>query len=386
MLRAIADEYRTNLFESVIPFWMRHSVDREFGGYFTCLDREGAVYDTRKYVWLQGRQVWTLSKLYNEVEPRRPWIEAARLGVEFLRRHARDPQGRCYFSLTREGQPSFYQRKPYAGVFLMLGLLEYSKASGDLDCRREAEELFWLVRDWVADARLLGRPALEGAPALRQLADLYVTCSMALELATATSDPRYRDILAECLRDARLHFHPGSGLLLENAAADGTPRLEVPEGRLICPGSICEVAWFLLRALAFHPNERQQQWVLSTLEAAIEFGWDRQHGGLFYFQDLEGKPTLQLEASMKLWWVHIEAIVALAHAWAIDPRPKWRNWLERVHEYTWAHFPDPAHGEWFGYLDRQGNVSHTLKGNNYKGCFHVPRGLLYASRLLEEED
>ncbi|HWB92791.1 MAG TPA: AGE family epimerase/isomerase, partial [Puia sp.] len=55
---AYASLYRDNLLEDVIPFWMRHSVDREQGGYFTCLDTEGKVYDTDKFTWLQCRQIW----------------------------------------------------------------------------------------------------------------------------------------------------------------------------------------------------------------------------------------------------------------------------------------------------------------------------------------
>src|SRR5215813_6960588 len=105
---------------------MKHSLDRESGGYFTCLTRDGRVYDTRKYVWLQGRAVWMLSRLYNELESRPEWLDAAGLIFEFLLRHGRDPEGRFYFSLTRDGQPAAYQRKPYSAVFAMLGMLEYA--------------------------------------------------------------------------------------------------------------------------------------------------------------------------------------------------------------------------------------------------------------------
>ena len=66
MLKELKQRYETTLFDSVMPFWLDHSLDKEHGGYFTCLDRDGAVYDTSKYVWLQGRQVWTLSRLYNK--------------------------------------------------------------------------------------------------------------------------------------------------------------------------------------------------------------------------------------------------------------------------------------------------------------------------------
>lgn len=45
--------------------------------------------------------------------------------------------------------------------------------------------------------------------------------------------------------------------------------------------------------------------------------------------------------------------------------------------YTWQHFPDSLSGlEWFGYLNRQGEILLPLKGGKWKGCFHLPRGLL----------
>ncbi len=131
-----AQRYRAELVDRVIPFWLR-ALDHRHGGYFTCLTREGAVYDSRKYVRLQGRAVWMFSKLYNDLEPREEYLDAARLILDFLRKRARDAQGRYYFSLTREGLPSFYQRKPYAAVFAMLGMLEFSKATHDADLRAE---------------------------------------------------------------------------------------------------------------------------------------------------------------------------------------------------------------------------------------------------------
>ncbi|WP_322512465.1 AGE family epimerase/isomerase, partial [Chloroflexus sp.] len=69
MLETYAARYRAELAERVIPFWLRHALDHEHGGYFSALDRDGTVYDTRKYVWLQGRAVWMFSRLYNEFTP-----------------------------------------------------------------------------------------------------------------------------------------------------------------------------------------------------------------------------------------------------------------------------------------------------------------------------
>jgi N-acylglucosamine 2-epimerase len=375
MLRQLAAKYRENLFGSVIPFWMTHSLDRERGGYFTCLDREGRVYDARKYIWLNGRQVWTLSKLYNTVEHRPEWLDAARLGAEFLRNHAFDAQGRCWFSLTREGEPSFYQRKPYGAAFVALGFLEYAKASGDSWYRDRAMELYRRIPEWTADASLLGRPALAGAPRYSGLADIYVECFLGLEAEDDTA-------LKSSLARIEGHFVPGRDLLHENAPLDERSA-GYADGRLICVGSIFEICWLLFRALDRHPNPVLERKLLACVEGALEFGWDPEHGGLFYFQDLEARPTLQLESSMKLWWVHVEATYCLIAAYARTRETKWLAHLERVDAWTWARFPDPVHGEWFGYLDREGRPALTSKGGNYKGCFHIPRALLFSIQTIE---
>jgi len=375
MLDDLRAQYEQELFESVIPFWIRHSLDREQGGYFTCLDREGTVYDSRKYVWLNGRQVWTMARLYNTVERRPEWLDAARLGTEFLRAHAFDPQGRCYFSLTREGLPSFYQRKPYAGLFVMLGFLEYARATGDEWYEAKARELFAKVRGWIADPVSLGRPALAGGVAYSQLADIYAMCAMALELEDDAT-------LDACLAAIGQHYEPSHQLLYETCALDPARRREFPDGRLICAGSIFEISWFLFRALDRRPTPGIADLLLKSLDGAFEHCWDRQYGGFYYFVDIDGRPTLQLESDMKLWWVHAEALYALLNVYLRTGDGKWLRRLEQVYEWTWSRFPDPKHGEWFGYLHRDGSLSHTLKGNNYKGCFHIPRALLFSLQAL----
>lgn len=366
-----AQRYRAELLDRVMPFWLR-ALDREHGGYFTCLTRDGQVYDSRKYVWLQGRAVWMFSKLYNELEPRPEWLDAARLILDFLRAHALDEQGRYYFSLTREGRPAFYQRKPYAAVFAMLGMLEFSKASGDAALREEAIALFSKILEWIDDPALLGRPG----PRLPSLADVMITASMASEIARVDPDPKYRGILRQCLDRAKAFYIPGRRIFLEYAPA------ATPEGRLFCPGDSIEASWFLLHALEFAPDEEMRALLLDSIEGALETGWDKEHGGLYYFMDVEGLPPLPLESNMKLWWPHTEAIYATILAHSLTGDPKWLTWLQRADAYAFAHFSDPRYGEWFGYCDRRGELTNTAKGNNYKGCFHVPRMLLLSYQCL----
>ena len=100
-----AQFYFDQLTNNIIPFWLRHSKDAEHGGYFTCLDREGKVYDTDKFIWLQARQVWCFSMLFNQVEKKQEWLDFAIHGADFLKKYGRDAEGNWYFSLTREGKP-----------------------------------------------------------------------------------------------------------------------------------------------------------------------------------------------------------------------------------------------------------------------------------------
>ena len=88
--KKLANQYRDELLDNVLPFWLEHSQDIEFGGYFSCLDREGKVFDTDKFIWLQGREVWMFSMLYNKVEKRQEWLDCAVQGGEFLKKYGHD--------------------------------------------------------------------------------------------------------------------------------------------------------------------------------------------------------------------------------------------------------------------------------------------------------
>ncbi len=118
----------------------------------------------------------------------------------------------------------------------------------------------------------------------------------------------------------------------------------------------------------------------------LKYGWDEKYGGIFYFLDIKGNPPQQLEWDQKLWWVHIETLITLIKGYYHTKNPECLEWFEKVHTYTWSHFADPQHNEWFGYLNRQGEVLLPLKGGKWKGCFHVPRGLYQVWKTLEKID
>lgn len=377
---AIVARYREELTGRVLPFWLQHALDREHGGYFNCLDAAGHPYDRRKHVWMQGRGAWMFARLYNTFDPRPEYKDAAGLILEFVQRHARNGEPRCWHTLTADGRPAFFQRKPYTAFFVALALVEYSKISNDPAHLAEAVELFWQMEEWIRRPDLLGRPSLAGGTGYTQLADLYVLSWLAFELDQVHADPRYAKILQYCMQRLPAHYEPRHRLFMENAATgDPAAFRTLPEGRLICTGSSLEISWLFLHILERYPNPALQQTLLDAILGALAYGWDNECGGLFYFQDVEGRPPAALESNMKLWWPHTEAIYAAALAYQLTANPQYLDWWQRVDEYAFRVFPAP-HGEWYGYCDRRGEVATPMVGGPYKGIFHVPRFLLFTSK------
>ena len=111
-------------------------------------------------------------------------------------------------------------------------------------------------------------------------------------------------------------------------------------------------------------------------------GWDTEHGGLLYFTDLRGLPVQEYWHDMKFWWPHCEAIIATLLAGKLTGETRYAAMHAQVHEWSFAHFPDREHGEWFGYLHRDGSIAQRAKGNMFKGPFHLPRMLWFCAREL----
>ncbi len=381
--RELADLYRTELTANVIPFWEQRSPDPEHGGFFSCFDRQGTLYDTTKYVWLQGRFVWMFARIYNSVEPRPEWLEASRRGVQFIRQHCFDETGRMYFAVTADGRRTTLPWGIFSECFAVCALCQYARASREGEALQQAQELFWRTLDLSRQPDLdsLTYPEI---PRLVTHAVPMILLNVMQELRAAESDPRYDEIGDEMLhRILDLHAHPEARALFENVWPDGT-LADTPDGRVLNPGHAVESAWFVLHEARHRGDEDIRERAVDIIEWALERGWDEQHGGLLYFLDFAGLPSPYLEWDMKLWWVHVEALYALLLAHHLTGRADMLEWFERVHAWTWEHFPDPEHGEWLGYLHRTGEPALTLKGSMWKGFYHLPRGLLLIAQLLEE--
>ena len=383
-MKEIAKKYREELFNNVLPFWMNNSLDQQEGGFFTCLDRNGNVYDTDKFVWLQARQIWTFAMLYQEEsKPDDQWLSIAHHGADFLSKYGRDENGQWYFSLRRDGRPLVKAYNIFSDCFACMGFGKLFQVTKDENHAAIALEAFNNIQNRKDNPKGIYNKQIADNRPLKNFALPMIICNLALEIEPLLDKGRVEKTIAECLHEVmNIFYDEETGIILENVTPEGKFD-DSFDGRLINPGHAIEAMWFVMDL-----GQRLGEPALIR-EAAergllmLEKGWDNTHQGIFYFLDAKGHPTQQLEWDQKLWWVHLETLVFLSKSIHLLGDQKYYDWFHKVHQYTWHHFADPGYGEWWGYLNRKGEVLKNLKGGKWKGCFHVPRALYQCSKLLD---
>ncbi|XP_065829737.1 N-acylglucosamine 2-epimerase-like isoform X2 [Oscarella lobularis] len=377
-----------------VDFWLTHSHDEEHGGFFNCLTREGIVFDDTKYGWLQGRQVWMYCKLYREREDfrRDDLLRAAIAGGEFLIKHFyRCEDHRCYFTVQRNGLPIYMQRKLFTESFFLLAMTELFRVTGEKKYQELADAVFGKIRYWAReDDSELGRPHLAGNPRANELAIPMMFLCVLQEMCLEDENllKKHKDDMKWCTQHILSHLQRDKRFVLETVSPEGI-ELEGSRGRFMNPGHAIEAGWFLLRqANLLDDDELRKTAVDHFIVRSFANGWDsaKYDGGLIYFLDIDGRPSIPLESNMKLWWPHCEAIIAFLMAYRTRRDDVLLQHFKKVYDYSMKYFRDDGEvGEWFGYLARNGSRDENpLKGGPYKGCFHTLRCFHMATQLIRE--
>lgn len=386
---ALRKLYRGTLLHDVIPFWLRHGLDREHDGIITALDRDGSILDTDKSIWFQGRAGWMFATLFNTVEPHREWFDAAGSCIAFLDAHGYATDGKLFFTVTREGKPLRMRRYVFSEAFAAIAHAAYAKATGDESYAEKARKDFATYLKHSFEPGMM-QPKIE--PNTRPqmgIGALMIGIATAQELRLNLGDVTISGHTCTQWADRfileiqQFFFKPELGALMEIVAPDGS-LIDHFDGRTLNPGHALECAWFILHEGRLRGEQSYITLGLEILDCMWQRAWDAEHGGIFYFRDVHDKPVQEYWHDMKFWWPHNEAIIATLLAWRITGDAKYARWHQQAHDWAFARFPDKEHGEWFGYLHRDGTPSVTLKGNLWKGPFHLPRMLWYCAELLEE--
>jgi N-acylglucosamine 2-epimerase len=378
-------QYRSLLLDGIAPFWLSRGIDWEHGGVLSSMDESGNVLSGDKYIWSQARSVWTFSALYNRVEARPEFLKAAANSVRFLLAHGRDSDGDWLYRTDRAGTPIDGAISIYSDCFAVYGLSEYYRATGDENALRIARSTFdrILVRiaapgfRETAPYRLAAGRRCHGVP--------MILTEVANELLATTGDKDVEEVVTQCVSDVMDRFLSARrGLVLE-FLDDRYNELPPPEGTAVMPGHAIESMWFVLHVARRRKEPDLIARAAEAIRRHLEAGWDPQYGGILLGIDAEGHSPFIRNAEKKAWWPHTEALYALLLAHGLTGQAWCLEWYQKVHDWSFAHFPMPETGEWRQRLTREGVPTTEVIGLPVKDPFHLPRTAILITQLLEEE-
>ena len=383
-LQKLGQFYRKQLLTDTIPFWFPRSLDKEYGGFLLMRDADGSLIDDDKSVWFHGRATWMLATLYNTVEQKAAWLEGARLGYEFLIDKCFDSDGRLFFHMTRDGQPIRKRRYFFSETFAVIAFAAYAKATGNREIAEKSRELLGICIEYAAHPEIFPSKYTSVRPS-KGIGIPMIMLNTARQVMDTIGDPRCLPLIDACINEIETYFVKDDvRCVMEQVAPDGSI-IDHIDGRTLNPGHAIEAAWFILNEAKLRDNDKE---LISLgcrmLDYMWERGWDKDHGGMLYFRDVYDRPVQEYWHDMKFWWPHNETIIATLLAYILTGEEKYARWHKLVHDYSYLHFYDKKHGEWYGYLHRDGTIAQTAKGNLYKGPFHLPRQEWYCMQLLSD--
>lgn len=383
-IKSWAESYKKDLTENIMPFWMKYGLDRENGGVYTCVDRDGSLMDTTKSVWFQGRFAFICSFAYNNVEKNQEWLDAAKSTLEFIEKHCFDEQGHMYFSVTAEGKPLRKRRYVFSETFAAIAMSEYALATGDQHWAKRAIQVFEDTQRFLATPGFL--PAkFEADVKLQGHSIVMILINVGSCIRKVVDDPKLTQQIDESIEKLKKYFiHPEFKCLLETVGENGE-FIDTNMTRTINPGHCIETSWFIMEEAKLRGWDKPMlDMALQVFDWSWDWGWDKLYGGIINFRDCKNLPPQDYSQDMKFWWPQCETIIASLYAYLGTCDEKYLYRHERISEWTYAHFPDAEYGEWYGYLHRDGTVAQPAKGNLYKGPFHIPRMMIKGYMLCQE--
>lgn len=377
--------YRAELLDRTIPFWLKYGIDQKNGGICTCISDDGRIQSEDKYIWSQLRAIWTFSALYNHIQPRQEFIDTATHIFNFIKRCGRNAHGDWFYLVDKHGAPLFDGATTiYADGFAIYGLTEFAKASGSQEAIAIARETYSNVQRKLAHPGSYQSHPLP-IPSGTKAHGISMIFSLAFdEFGRFLNDDAIVDAgLQHANQVMDVYRCPAKKRLYEFVKLDGSP-LDAPGGRLTVPGHAIESMWFMIHIFQSHGDQERVKQAIECIRWHLELGWDKEFSGIVRAIDPEGMPPWNALTDGKIWWVHTETLYALLLAYSISRESWCLEWFERVHDYSFSHFPVPQYGEWIQNLDRQGNKTSAIAALPVKDPFHLARALIGTIQVLEK--
>ena len=376
------EKYYHTLTKQVMPFWLRYAVD-ESGALNNCLAEDGTVLSRDRYIWSQGRALWTFSAMYRRIEAKQEYLDVAHGLFRYLKETGRNADGKWNYLYDGEGNLLEDDISIYVDGFVLAGMTEYYLATGSEEAKRIALETYENSARRIAapgSYRVAPYEIPEGTKThgVNMIFSYFYYC---LGKALGRTDimeagRRLGDQVLEQF------YIKEKNAVLEFVTVDGH-FLDTPEGRSCVPGHAVECMWFLISIFEDTGEQEKIQLCCDLIKRHIELAWDRKNGGMFLAMDIDGKePVFWKKPDYKPWWVQLEALVATAYAYK-HTRDEWfLKKHEQLFDFTFSHYPTP-YGDFYNWLDKDGKIGESA-ALPVKDPFHLPRALMQLVALFGE--
>ena len=387
-LNEVRSRYFSLLTKSVLPFWLEHGMDKINGGIYTGLNEDGSILETDKSVWFQGRALWTFATAYEKIGKKQEYLDAATSLVNFIDEHCFDTDGRMFFRVTADGRPVIKRlRYFFSETFAIIGYATYARVTGKNEYREKAIKLLDFVEKIRTTPGIL-------TPKFNQETEPSIGFGGPMILLNVLSEMRQaypeksdwiNAYMKKLLDEVKTYFvRDDMHLVLEQCAPDGTFMKDHFEGRLLNPGHAIEGAWFIMNEGLTVKDDSLIKLGLKMLDWMWEIGWDAEYGGgIIQYRDALNLPVSEYHQDMKFWWPQCEAAIATLLAYSITKDQKYLDKFALVDKYITDRFVDEKYGEWYGYFHRDGTLATKVKGNLYKGPFHIPRMYMKCIEIID---
>ena len=398
--------YGHHLVHDVMGWWLANGPDDDHGGVLTCWSNDGTKLRAHdKYTWSQGRWAWVMSRTADaaarglvDLDAQR-CLERAEKTAVFLRDHAVLPDGTTAFVTDRAGQP--YEPVPGRGqhvsvftdLFAALGFAELARVGGDPEWGDRAEQLFAGAADRIG-RRVVRTEPYPVPPGFGSFALPMMLVGVGEQVHRATGSDRSAQVVHAAAAEIFDRFRSGDDMA--EMPPDDSASSDTLLARHRTPGHVLEALWFLAHAgdLLTAGGAASHDRLADLAVHACRLGWDAAHGGLLRYVDLDGGAPAgrrlhdryeQLVVDTwdtKLWWPHAEALYTTLLLSRRTGRADIADWHARLHDYTFATFPEGPGREWTQIRDRKGKPLEATVALPVKDPFHVARALLLLVELL----
>lgn len=413
LAEAYVPKLRRNLEDHVVDFWYPRSIDDEHGGFILSYDDEGAFAGNEdKMIVTQARMTWVFARLTRTDVVDGEYIDAADHGFAFLRDAMwDDDHGGFYWEVDREGNVRKPRKHLYGQAFGLYALAEYYRSTGNQVALDLAGELFEIIDEEAKDHENGGyheyfepdweqvtegttylatiepdwSPKESGESVLDPTLKLMNTHLHLLEAFTTyyrvtgdeTAQERLHELLTILTNTVVRKDRPAC---TDKYDPDWTPKLDDEDFRVVSYGHDVENVWLTMEASEALdvPMRLFADLYDGLFDYSLEYGYDDQNGGFYFFGPLGEHATNRIKA----WWVQAEAMTSALRMYEATGEDVYRDVFEETYTFIDQYHVDEIHGEWHSGVDE--NLEPVgRKGAEYKGAYHNGRALIECIETLE---